>query len=85
MAVAAANGGFRTPSGAVLRLLEKAAGKFLEEKLGNLPVASSGVGEGGQSMPRELSGQADCRGQFGIDEYSQDRYSYRLETSLAHL
>ena len=85
MAVAAADGGFRARRGAVLRLFEGLTGELFEEKPGNLPVALSGSGEGGQIIPRELSGRADCRGQFGIDEYSQDRYPYRLETSLAQL
>ena len=85
MAVAAADGGFRGRRGAVLRLFEGLTGELFEEKPGNLPVALSGIGEGGQGIPRELSGKADCRGQFGIDEYPQDRYSYRLETSVAQL
>ena len=48
-------------------------GELIEEKSCDFPEAVSRVAETGQSMPGELSGKVDCRGQFAIDEYSQDR------------
>lgn len=57
----------------VSRLPKWPGGELIEEKPCDLARAVRRVGETGQSMPSELSGQVDCRGQFAIDEYSQDR------------